>query len=122
MTRYSGMVAVALVCLSTLASTPALAACKEGFCTSGNDGVGPYTGAPTGHYVSFTSSYNNVTHFNVDMPWYGQQEVGRNVRSFWYPCGNGESTAYSIQACTRGGLLQKSACGPWVRFTHTCRF
>lgn len=114
---------MAAMLLTGLVPKTAVAGCKQGFCTSGSDSNGV-------HSVSFTSTYQNVSHYNViatrltEVAFGGgnQVEIGRNVRNFAYYCSNGEKTTYSIQACTKGGVLQGSSCSPWVNFTHTCRF
>jgi hypothetical protein len=101
----------------------AAAGCKEGFCVTGFD-------KGNIHYVSFTSTYSNVHHYNArsagmdgDENFGGnhQREVGRNVRNFSFYGGSpGSKVSYSIQACNKGALTG-SSCAPWVTFTHTMK-
>ena len=97
-----------------LLSAGAQAACKGGFCVDGRDD-------PSGmHVVTFTTTLNNFNHFNVGVPGGPQMELGENVRQFSFRnLASGTVETFSLQACSGGGLLQKSRCSPWAYFTHT---
>jgi len=101
-----------------MASTQALASCKQGFCVSGHD-------AGSVHIVEFSTDYTNVDHFNVssDRIVGGQIELGKNVRQFqlYTPRGKPPTFSYAIQACAYGGFPPRSNCKPWVTFTHTVK-
>jgi hypothetical protein len=107
---------VGLLAFTPLALLPAAAhaSCKEGFCTGGAD-------QGDSHVVTFTTTWTNVSHFNVGSD-YGQFEIGGNERQFSVrrPAGlTGAVIHYSLQACSGGGFMQTSKCTPWAYFTHT---
>jgi hypothetical protein len=94
----------------TLLPVEAQAACRGGFCVSGNDQNGVHT-------VIFTVSISNYTHFNANTP-QGQIQLGPNVRQFSFKNGpSGQLESYALQACYKN--LLSSRCTPWATFTHT---
>ncbi|MEO9228889.1 MAG: hypothetical protein ABI216_08090 [Devosia sp.] len=100
---------------ATIALLPgqAQAACRGGFCVSGSDN-GPQ------HFVNFTTSWTNITHFNFSRPDGKQVELGANQRQVIFtnlPSGSFEQ--YGFQACTKVSVFSSSQCTPWAYFTHT---
>jgi hypothetical protein len=59
-----------------------------------------------------------VTHINVIpvSPQGGQFEVQAEV--FSLPIGFESRVRYKAQKCVRGGIAQRSNCGPWVTFSR----
>ena len=100
--------------LAAVALVPnvASASCKGGFCVHGTDLNGL-------HVVEFSSSFTNVSHYNIEFPDSGQREFGTNQTKFDFVIRPHKTVQYSLQACSGGGFLQKSSCTPWVNFTHT---
>jgi hypothetical protein len=98
-----------------LLTVSAQAACKGGFCVSGDDSRGIHT-------VDFTTTHRGYTHFNVSTPFDGQHELGRNQSRFTFRAGPpGKKGSYGIQACNRGGVFSKSSCTRWVHFNYTVK-
>ena len=108
----------------TLYSQTSFASCKQGFCMHGRD-EGDI------HNVEFTSSYNDVDHFNIGSPDLmdgnfggdaNQLEIGKNVRTFRLQIKGARpyTLRYAIQACSRN-FVGQSDCSAWVNFTHTAQ-
>ena len=94
-------------------------ACQAGVCASSRT---------DGYYVNVryrTTSYP-VTHVNIRGQFQkpepilgGPSQLDQAPKgSFRVWVGKGYSASYQIQACNRSGLLGRSACGRWARFTH----
>jgi|RhiMethySRZTD1v2_1073278.scaffolds.fasta_scaffold3103516_1 hypothetical protein len=117
MLRKQLLMGAAIATAAGVMAGSAAAACKQGFCVSGHD----RPDNKSWHFVDFTTSLRNYTHFNV---WQGaiQIELGKNQRSFHVlPENNAYPLryVYKIQACNKGGAFSRSSCTPWVTFTHT---
>lgn len=61
-----------------------------------------------------------VTHVNIIpiSPQGGQFEVGAPAGAFALPIGFESKVRYKIQRCVRGGIGQRSTCGPWATFSR----
>jgi hypothetical protein len=61
-----------------------------------------------------------VTHVNVIpvSPQSGQFEASGSAGSFGLSIGFGSKVRYKMQRCVRGGIGQRSTCGPWVTFSR----
>jgi len=101
---------IALISL-TLSNEASAKTCTRGVCVSGAD---------DGRTVSVAITHTirppaRVTHYNVQY-----NGIQKEVQFFFNMDAGGRSKqVYAVQACNRGGFLQASACGPWVRFHHT---
>lgn len=104
-----------LATCAALALLPAeaQAACRGGFCVSGHDDRGL-------HIVNFSSTWTNVSHYNVALPSGTQVELGRNQTQFKFAnLPSGKLEQFGLQACSGGGFMETSSCTPWAYFTHT---
>jgi hypothetical protein len=103
-------VALGIVVVVSALAAPASAGCNKGICASGKDD------GRLIHVRFWHTLKGNVTHFNV----VGGERTQTEVRTGYFTLAahRGKRQFYSIQACQRGGLLQSSTCGPWVRFHH----
>jgi hypothetical protein len=101
-----GMASAAMVLLA--AANAHAKACTNGVCAESRD-----DGRTMNVYLSTTMT--GMTHFNVRAPGRSQFEAGKQ---FSIPVKEGETYRYSVQACRRGGLLQKSMCTQWANFRH----
>lgn len=101
--------AVAAGALS-ITSPAAARACTKGICAeSRTDGRNVI--------VYFSTRLSPVTHYNVRRNG-GQTEVRRG-QVLLFKMKKGYNQYYSVQACNRGGPLQRSSCTGWVRFYHS---
>jgi hypothetical protein len=87
--------------------------CKQGICVSGSD-----TARNGGLFVQVTITHTlkgvPITHYNIRRN--GGQDASQG--SYAFVAKPGFKQYYSVQACTGGGFLKQSSCGPWVRFYH----
>lgn len=103
--------------LASLATTAAVAvttvpasakACQGSVCASSTD-----DGRTINVYLSNTMS--GTTHYNVRR---GSSQFESSGR-FNFAVRSGYTYYYSVQACRRGGFLQKSFCTAWAKFKHS---
>jgi hypothetical protein len=116
----SGLVAVAM--LGATMSTAWAEACVNGICANS---------VSNGKYVSVRYRVQNgpVSHVNIRStnfevrncegvcPDINQRE-GPPSGAFELLRSKNGPTRYAIQACVRGGFLQRSSCGRWANFRH----
>lgn len=103
----------AVLCVAALStSMPSLA------WTCGSNGI-CVDSKPRGNvlFVRYTVE-KPATHINVIpiSPQSGQFEVQAGV--FTLPIGFESRVRYKVQKCVRGGIGQRSNCGPWVSFSR----
>lgn len=111
MTRSAALAltVLALSAAATLTADPAAAkACTNGVCASSTD-----DGRTVNVYLS--TQLIGVTHYNVRRN--GSQFESKGF--FNFQARKGFKQSYHVQACRRGGFLQKSTCTPWANFHHT---
>jgi hypothetical protein len=115
----------ALATLALLAAATSLAraeACNHGICASS---------VSNGGFVSVTYHVQNgpVSHVNIrsqNFPIVNcegvcsdpHQREGAPSGAFDVPRSKSGPTDFAIQACVRGGFLQRSSCGAWANFHH----
>lgn len=112
MSRIVSLAGLALGVLAGAAamSSPAFAkACTNGICAESRT-----DGRKVNVYLNFRGK--NFTHFNVRRN--GSQVEVKPGQVYLFNLKKGYKQYYSVQACNRGGLLQKSSCTGWVRFYH----
>lgn len=111
MTRFATAAVLSTLSLLAFGAGPAAAkACTDGVCADSRD-----DGRTVNVYLS--AKVLGVTHFNV-------RRGGRQFESsgqFSFAARPGYDQNYSVQACRRGGFLQRSSCTPWASFYHTTK-
>ena len=95
---------------ASITSPASARACTNGICAESRTDGRNVT-------VYLTTRLSPVTHYNVRRNG-GQVEVRRGQVLF-FKLKKGYRQYYSVQACNRGGVLQRSSCTGWVRFYHT---
>ena len=108
-TRIAALALSAVVAVSGVTfSAPASAkACTNGVCASSTD-----DGRTLNIYLSTTLL--GATHFNVRRNGQQVESSGR----YSIAVRKGIRYSYHVQACARGGFLQKSRCTAWADFYH----
>jgi hypothetical protein len=107
---------------AAFASSAAAEVCQSGICANS---------VTNGKYVSVTYRVRNgpVSHVNIRSGFFNVsncsgvcpdplQREGARDGSFSLRRNTNGPTPYSIQACVRGGFLQRSSCGRWANFRH----
>jgi hypothetical protein len=109
------LVTAALLALSASALFAGQAhakACKLHFCVESSDNM-----KKKKIWVELWNTSNNLgrTHFNVSHNGIQFETKGSFTLANYRKNG---IYKFSIQACTRGGVFQRSQCTPWVNFRH----